>query len=204
MSTASAVRTRPNRAGDDRRERAIAAAVDHFTRLGYRGASVAAIARDAGLTDAGLLHHFGSKSGLFLAVVERREDDLRSAFDHEPASLADFAEMLVEAERRSLEHPELVRFQATLAGELALAGHPFHDLHVDKQRVALEQMTAVLARFSDELAPGVEPIQLARELIALHHGLRAEWLILPDGMDLAATFAAAVRRSVGRAVRTAG
>lgn len=192
---------RSNRAGEARRERVLEVAVAHFTRLGYRGASLAAIAREAGITDAGLLHHFGTKAELFSAVVRRRELPFIAAFVEEPASLAELFARFVAAERESLARPELVRFQATLAGEMSLPGHPFHDEYVAKQREALGRLTALIGGFEHELEGGVEPVDLARELIALHHGLRSEWLVLPDGVDLAAAFAKAAARLLSAATR---
>lgn len=185
---------RANRAGEARRQRVLEVAVEHFTRLGYRGASLAAIAREAGITDAGLLHHFGTKAELFRAVVSWREVPFVEAFTRRPASLDELFTRLAEAERESLEHPGLVRFQATLAGEMSLAGHPFHDEYVAKQRDALHRLAELVDAFDGELAAGVRPLDVARELIALHHGLRSEWLIMPEGIDLGGAFAAALGR----------
>ncbi|CAM5352732.1 hypothetical protein SGLAM104S_04139 [Streptomyces glaucescens] len=46
------------------------AALLRFGQDGYRKTSLARIARDAEITDAGLLHHFRDKQQLLLAVVE--------------------------------------------------------------------------------------------------------------------------------------
>ena len=41
----------------------------HFARFGYEATSTEALVKDAGLTRGALYHHFGSKKGLFEAVV---------------------------------------------------------------------------------------------------------------------------------------
>lgn len=47
--------------GEDRRQRILAVAERLLARNGWRSTSLAQIAREAGVTSAGLLHHFASK-----------------------------------------------------------------------------------------------------------------------------------------------
>ena len=66
--------------GEDRRQRILAAAQRLMTRNGSRGTSLGQIAREAGVTPAGLLHHFDSKEQLLQAVLDARDaDDLDAA-----------------------------------------------------------------------------------------------------------------------------
>lgn len=58
------------------REAVLAAAKVAFTERGYAGASTAAIARGAGVTEGALFHHFASKALLFREVFVALEDDL--------------------------------------------------------------------------------------------------------------------------------
>ncbi|WP_406664201.1 CerR family C-terminal domain-containing protein [Gallaecimonas sp. GXIMD1310] len=59
----------PNR-GDATRQALIATATDVFAHSGYDGVSTRAIARAAGINQALISYHFGSKEGLYLAVFE--------------------------------------------------------------------------------------------------------------------------------------
>ena len=164
------------------------------------GASLAAIAADAGITDAGLLYHFHTKSELFAAVIAAREEPFVEAFTRAPANLAELLDGFRHAVDASLDHPQLVRFQAALSGEMAMPGHPFHDHYVANQRSALASLTATLTRFIDDgQLSATDPRQLARELIALHRGLRAEWAITPDEIDLPASLSAAFDRLLSSA-----
>ena len=52
------------------REKILAAARSHFGEAGYEGATIRAIAAEAGVDPALVLHYFGSKEGVFLAAVE--------------------------------------------------------------------------------------------------------------------------------------
>jgi AcrR family transcriptional regulator len=53
------------------RDNVLDAALRRFATDGFRGASVAGIASDAGVTDAGLLYHFPTKEELLLAVLKQ-------------------------------------------------------------------------------------------------------------------------------------
>ena len=57
--------------GAERREMLLAAAREQFARHGFHGAATAAIARDAGCSEAVLYRHFASKRDLLLATLER-------------------------------------------------------------------------------------------------------------------------------------
>ena len=59
--------------GEDRRQRIMAATQRLLMRNGLRGTTLAQIAREAGISSAGLLHHFESKEQLFHAVLDARD-----------------------------------------------------------------------------------------------------------------------------------
>ena len=60
--------------GRERREEILAAADAAFARHGFRGASLATIADEVGLSQPGVLHHFPSKEHLLLEVLRYREE----------------------------------------------------------------------------------------------------------------------------------
>src|ERR1700742_12543 len=60
------------------REKILARATAEFAARGYSGARVDAIARRCGLAKNMLYHYFGSKEGLFIAVLERTYETLRA------------------------------------------------------------------------------------------------------------------------------
>ena len=84
----------------DTREAILAAATDEFARRGLKGARVRAIVQAAGVNERMLYHHFGSKEGLYQAVLASvwTSPDLRSAL-HAHAALPPyegFRALLVE------------------------------------------------------------------------------------------------------------
>lgn len=68
----------PDHAPGTGRERIIGTAIAHFGAHGYTGSSLKAIAGDAGVSQALIVHHFGSKAGLRDACDQRVLGDIRS------------------------------------------------------------------------------------------------------------------------------
>lgn len=189
--TALAADTRAARA-DARRTQILAAATREFARKGYESARIADIAREAGMTDAGVLHHFSTKHDLFMAVVELREEPYRT-ISFPPPSVRDLFDQFVEAVRIAAAEPDLLRFRVMLTGASRIAGHPVEG----RSRRTLESALDVLVPFvreriaADEIRADVDPQQLILELFALNEGIRDQWSTLPDRIDYVATFAAA-------------
>lgn len=109
----------------ERNERAILAAAERiFARHGYRGASLQAIAHEAGLPKSNVLYYMGSKRGLYVRLLERMMarwnallDDI--SVDDDPAEvLESFIRSKMQLSRR---HPEGSRL---FAAEI-LGGAPF-------------------------------------------------------------------------------
>ena len=78
----STATTRPGRmTADERRDAIVAAAVEEFATGGLVGASTDAIARLAGVSQPYVFQLFGTKKGLFLAVVRNCFGRTRLAFE---------------------------------------------------------------------------------------------------------------------------
>lgn len=61
------------------RKRLLDAAEAEFSRVGFGGATTKAIARAAGVAQGLLHYHFGTKEGLFEAVIARRSGPINEA-----------------------------------------------------------------------------------------------------------------------------
>lgn len=72
-------------------ERILAVAERLFGEAGYKGVSVSAVAREAGVSKANVFHHFGSKEELYLAVLHnarrRLTDELGRLADRRDTGL---------------------------------------------------------------------------------------------------------------------
>lgn len=73
MSRRASARTAPSpRGGDRTRRRILAAALQLFSRNGFHGTSIRALARSVGLTEAAIYYHFPSKRAIVGALYEQR------------------------------------------------------------------------------------------------------------------------------------
>ena len=169
-----------------RRDQIIDGAVELFSRIGYRNATILDIATHVGISRTGLLHHFPSKEALLKAILAKRDLEDIERFGRSEEPLSDLRN-LVELVRHNASIPQLVGLFAVLSAEAADAAHPAHDYFVrryDRARSAMGQ-ALVRARDADLLAPGVDIDHEARALVAMLDGLQIQWLLAPDDVDMA-------------------
>lgn len=176
--------------GAARREAIVDVATAFFARTGYRGATMLQIAAACGISRAGLLHHFPTKESLLEAVLARRDavDGERAADGQEdPDGLAGLVHLL-DLARRNAGVPAIVHLYAVLSAEAGDPEHPAHDYFVRRYARTRAALQASLERAAARglLAPGVEPAALAVQVLALMDGLQVQWLLDPDGVDMAA------------------
>ncbi|NWB11425.1 TetR family transcriptional regulator [Pseudomonas sp. D5002] len=130
--------------------RLLAAARIEFARKGLAGARVEAIAIDAGVTKQLVYHYYGSKEGLFVAVLDESSDNIMS----------ELVNLNVEslppplAMRSVLNHFfDQYRFDPFL-GSLALEGIRYHDVHETPRNHFLELAPALIAKLDAILKRG--------------------------------------------------
>lgn len=167
------------------------ACVTAFGESGFHGATMADIARRAGISHTGLLHHFPRKEDLLTAVLdlqdERAEDYLA---EHDARSLdADPVEVLrglvaVLSERNRAVG--LVELSAVLTGEATATTHPAHAYFTrryDQNRRFLGRLFADL-RGQNRLASALPAELLAATTIAVLDGLHTQWLYERETIDV--------------------
>ncbi|AQA21220.1 bacterial regulatory, tetR family protein [Rhodococcus sp. MTM3W5.2] len=189
-------RARPQRhylPGEARRDRILDVAVDHFSRFGYAGSSLARIAAGAGVSDAGVLHHFRTKRELFDAVIDLREQAFVGEGFELPQTVHDLFRQLARSVRNSVQRPELVRLRAVLSGEALLESNPAGERLRGNLAWIISHLVPIVERGveSGELRPEVEPRQVVLQLMALNDGLRNQWVTSPEIVDLPNDFEAA-------------
>ncbi|WP_159450163.1 TetR/AcrR family transcriptional regulator [Demequina sp. NBRC 110056] len=176
------VRRRRSPKGEQRRDDIIAAAAELFAEGGLDSVGLTDIAARAGLTRAGLLHHFPSKNDLLLAVLERRDGGGSAEL---PASGVDALLGYLEVLRGNEADPSEMQFFAMMSTQSIATSHPAHEHFRERQAQMTAIMSTMLADVFDEarLQGDTELTDIARWLIALAEGLRDQWLRSPDSLD---------------------
>jgi len=197
MATDAGKPTRPYARGRDRKAELLKAAARSFAHYGYQGTSVAAIAAEADMTDAGVLHHFGSKGDLYRAVMESRvaANDIEGMLDTE-SDLEALVESMVAYVQHLADQPALLRFRAVVSGEALVDGNPAREiLRAEHERALPRLVEKVVAAQQAGIAdPTIDPHQAVLELMSLNEGLRHLIVAHEGTFDYPAVFENAARR----------
>jgi AcrR family transcriptional regulator len=183
-------------AGDERRARIVAAALDVFAERGYKGASLAQIAERVGITQQAVLYHFKSKDQLLVAALEERDREDRAWWaqttESAPQDL-DFLELCQRLVEHNTQRLERVRLYTVLAGDSVIDVHPaqafFRQRYARLREQWADQLAAAYAH-AGRRGPSVAVV------LAVLDGLQLQWLLDPDGFDMVKefqTFQASVR-----------
>ncbi|WP_431931385.1 TetR/AcrR family transcriptional regulator [Nonomuraea jabiensis] len=164
-------------------------AAEMFACDGFRGTSLPAVAARAGISEPGLLHHFGSKAGLLLAVIERRDLD-SEAFAMELLGMEPSGRLraMPEFARRNKERAGLAKLFTVLVAESLEPGAPGHRHFVERYR-AMRAIVADSIRSAQAAGltrQDIDPAAKAAEIIATLDGLQTQWLLDPDTIDIVA------------------
>lgn len=169
----------------ERRPQLIKAAIDLMTREGVAAGSTRAIAAELGVAQATVHYTFGTKEGLYRAVMEQLTDDLLAQVRKAAPENAGFEETLgtlaVALWRTVREQPSSHQLltELTMLGLRIPALTDAAESHYrDVVRVTAELVAEAAARTGRSLAHPAEII--ARFFLAGFDGLTAQRLSLPD------------------------
>ena len=165
-----------------RRDEILTAALDVFSREGYRGTSLRDIAKQVGVSLTGLMHYFESKEHLLTAILEKRD---QVDADAHPAD-GDFLDGLLVIMRHNRDVPGLVQLYITLAAAAEDPSHPAHAFFVERFAFVRGALAEVVR---DRQAAGtaradLDPEHVARILIAVADGIQIQWA-LDRSVDMA-------------------
>ncbi|MHC3469474.1 TetR/AcrR family transcriptional regulator [Streptomyces sp. 7R007] len=175
-------------AGRARRTQILDAALLRFGQDGYRKTSLARVARDAEITDAGLLHHFRDKQQLLLAVVEYWHERMDVRWERVSDSVRDAFRCHLEDTAETLAMPGMVELAVVLGAEATAADHPAHGHFTGWQEKGVRELADRLRAGirGGELRPGLDCDGIARECVAMDAGLQQQWLAAGRTFDLVA------------------
>jgi AcrR family transcriptional regulator len=159
-----------------------------FLDRGYGGATVDAIAEEAGFSKGVVYSQFGSKADMFMALLEERITERAAQNERLVAgkSLAEAArELLLAANRELVSEQEwaqlLVEFRAYAARDPALSRR-----YADAHRRTVAQLAALLARLHERAgtSPVVPPQSMAEFVLAMGTGLTLERAVNPAALPM--------------------
>ena len=179
--------------GIAKREEILVTALDVIAREGLRRTSVRDLADAVGLSQAGLLHYFGSKEELYTAILRKRDElDGRSFAAPDEVRAPDAAlTTFLGIIRHNADVPGLVQLFAHLSVDASNPQHPAHDFFLERQSSIRDLLTPAIAALQSEgrIVDTVPPDVLAGIVHALTDGLQTHWLINPD-LDMGDTIGA--------------
>jgi AcrR family transcriptional regulator len=190
--------------GEDRKQRILDVAERLLARYGWRNTSLAQIAREAGVSPAGLLHHFESKEQLLNAVLDARDADDDTHADRSGDLVTEIARVAERFDRA----PELVGTFTVLLIENIAPDAPLHDRLLTRQREAVKIVAGLIergqraGRYRQDIDPAIKAI----EILAFVNGMETAWLLDPS-IPLAEVFKGygeALTRDFTPAARTSG
>ncbi len=167
-----------------RREEVLDAAFRVFVRVGFTNATVSEIAREAGMSQPGVLHHYDSKLAMLLAVFERRDvtaqDILGGRRDIE------FLRGLMEITRRNNDKRDLIRLYTVIAAEATTPDHPVHPYIHDRFDMIVRESTRAFEDLQrlGLLRDGVDPAKAALRTTSMVEGMQLLWLNDVPGIDM--------------------
>ena len=173
------------------REKIIQAATEFFARQGFHGATMAEIARAAGLTAPGLLHHFPSKTHLLMEVLKERD---RIDSERMRATLQKEGHHFLDAEIELVKHnetvPGLVQLFTLLVAESISPDYPAHDFFIQRYQREREHMVEALAQAQQvgEVRADIPAETLVVLIFAMMDGLQVQWLLEPEKMSMSEMF----------------
>lgn len=164
--------------GEDRKQRILEVAERLVARHGWRNTSLAQIAKEAGVSAAGLLHHFESKEQLLNAVLDARDAD---DDDHADRS-GDLVTEIGRVAERFDRAPALVGTFTVLLIENIAPDAPLHDRLLARQRAAVDIVVDLIksgqraGRYRTDFDPAIKAV----EILAFINGMETAWLLDPS------------------------
>ena len=154
---------------------------------GYRGTTIAKVAERAGITDAGVLYHFGTKQDLLLAVLEHFDSQIQRDLRELDAHGIELLRLTREWGVGMEAVPEIQSMLILLTAEYLHEGGAARDYIRGRYRSLLDRYTEAFSEAAacGDLRPDLDPEYEASALIAHLDGIRFQWFLLDREISMA-------------------
>jgi AcrR family transcriptional regulator len=183
-----------------RRQEILDSALVAFGHKGFYKASLADVASAAGITAAGLLHHFKTKEALLVELLRQRDlVDVEESFGGEHPHGLLMLQHLVDTMARNMARVVTTQMYAVLSGEGVTDAHPARQWFLDRYGDLRHLIAVALAEAvaDGDIPADIDPEVTAAAMIAVMDGIQIQWLYDPEAVDMAEvtcrTFNALVR-----------
>jgi AcrR family transcriptional regulator len=163
--------------GRAKREEILQIALDSLAAGNGGAATLADIAKAAGVTRSTLLYHFNSREELFAEVVRWRDEvDMRR--DPPEGLLPGYVALAAH----NANVPGLVHLFTTLSAEATTPGHAAHAYFEARYSSLIDRMAGEIsaAQAAGTMTADADAAVLARIYVAVMDGLQVQWLYDPS------------------------
>jgi AcrR family transcriptional regulator len=163
----------------------IEAAIELLNTVGIQGTTLVAIGEKAGYSRGLVTHHFGSKAGLFRAVLKRITanwtNDLVDSLQGR-TGLEAFTAAIDAHLAHVLRHPEYIRAQNILWGAALDPSSEFKPNVAEFMRIQRDSVAAWVrgGQKKGEILPEINPKRIAEQYYGGLIGINSQWLVSPD------------------------
>jgi AcrR family transcriptional regulator len=166
-----------------RKRQIIDVATRMLARNGARGTTLTDIAVEAGVSQAAVVYHFGTKDELLNAVMDNRDqfEDEQLWKDGPDPGLAIF-DIIAAIVQSWDSQPEIVGLLAVLLAENVGSDGPLRARLQRNYQLTVDRIDSTLraAQSRGEMRPEVDTRRKAIEILAFVSGLELAWLITPE------------------------
>ena len=199
MPVSVQVQQRVRKSATLRREEILDEAIRQIGRLGYHGFTIRELSSACGMSNAGMLHYFASKTELLIAVIDHLEtmqseglqpqiERCNAAVREGRYAMPEFRALLATMVQQVRLDEELVRLVVVIQAESLDPAHPAHASFRRREAAALEFLESMLAPLVSQ------PAAVARGLHAAMNGLAQQWLREGGAFDVMQTWEAVASR----------
>jgi AcrR family transcriptional regulator len=170
--------------GVAKREEILTTALEVIAKNGYHKTSIRDLAAAVGLSQTGLLHYFGTKEELFVAILQKRDstDEQSLRVDPEDYAPAQLIAGLLGVGRHNAQVPGLVQLYAQFSTEAAEEGHPARPYFQERYAYYRRIVAAAIRELQEagEVPASVDPERTAALMAAATDGLQTQWMLDPS------------------------